>query len=43
MPSFVRQYAQLQKIALAAVNDWVNDIHSLDYPSQGESYQNPNQ
>ena len=43
MPSFVRQYAQLQKIALAAVKEWVDDVHSLDYPSQGESYQNPNQ
>ena len=43
MPSFVRQYAQLQKTALPAVNDWVDDVRSLNYPSLGESYQNPNQ
>ena len=43
MPSFVRQYAQLQRTALAAVNDWVDDVRSLNYPSLGESYQNPNQ
>ncbi|MFZ8918927.1 MAG: 3-methyl-2-oxobutanoate hydroxymethyltransferase, partial [bacterium] len=42
MPSFVRQYAQLRQIALEAVNEWVDDVRSLDYPSQGESYQNPN-
>jgi ketopantoate hydroxymethyltransferase len=42
MPSFVRQYAQLRQIALSAVNEWVDDVRSLDYPSQGESYQNPN-
>ena len=42
MPSFVRQYAQLRQIALAAVNEWVDDVRSLDYPSQDKSYQNPN-
>ena len=42
MPSFVRQYAQLRQIALAAVKEWVDDVRSLDYPSQGEFYQNPN-
>ena len=42
MPSFVRQYAQLRQIALAAVNEWVDNVRSLDYPGPDESYQNPN-
>jgi 3-methyl-2-oxobutanoate hydroxymethyltransferase len=39
IPSFVRQYSQLRQTALQAVNEWVDDVRSLDYPNKVESYQ----
>ena len=37
-PRFLRQYADLNKIMTDAVNNYVSDIKSKDFPNQKESY-----
>lgn len=39
LPSFVRQYANLNQIAKEALNHWLEDVKSQNYPSKEETYQ----
>ena len=37
-PRFLRQYANLQSIMTKAVQDYIHDVKSKDFPSKEESY-----
>jgi 3-methyl-2-oxobutanoate hydroxymethyltransferase len=39
LPSFVRQYANLNQIAKDALQHWLEDVRSCNYPSKEETYQ----
>ncbi len=38
LPRFVRQYANLRKVMTEAVQNWMEDVKSGNYPSDKESY-----
>jgi 3-methyl-2-oxobutanoate hydroxymethyltransferase len=40
-PRFVRQYADLTSVAVAAVSEWAADVRAGDFPSDAESYHLP--
>jgi 3-methyl-2-oxobutanoate hydroxymethyltransferase len=40
-PKFVRQYADLHSVAIAAVRAWADDVRSGQFPSDAESYHLP--
>ena len=37
-PRFLRQYANLQSIMTKAVQDYISDVKSRDFPTKEESY-----
>jgi 3-methyl-2-oxobutanoate hydroxymethyltransferase len=38
LPKFVRQYANLQETAVAALQDFFSDIEKGEFPNDDESY-----
>ena len=37
-PKFLRQYADLYEIMTNAIGQYVNDVKSMDFPNESESY-----
>jgi len=37
-PKFVRRYADLSREAVAAIDQWIRDVHRGGFPSEEESY-----
>ena len=37
-PRFLRRYASLDKIMLDAVNQYIEDVKSTDFPNENEIY-----
>jgi len=41
LPRFVRQYANIREVMTDAVQNWMEDVKSGNYPNEKESYAMP--